>query len=101
MLNCIIATILPKSGTNRPRTPASFIRRSTASRWWRAGQPPLVGGIDAVVVDDEIGRAGDLVATAARRQTEKPVEHRRRLAVVLFQRRAEDAGQVADVLGDK
>ena len=31
MLNCIIATILPKSGMNRPSTPASFMRRSTVS----------------------------------------------------------------------
>ncbi len=31
MLNCIIATMRPKSGTKRPRTPASFIRRSTLS----------------------------------------------------------------------
>ena len=29
------------------------------------------------------------------------VEHRRRLAVVLLERGAEDAGQVADVLGDQ
>ena len=31
MLNCIIDTTLPKSGTKRPSTPASFMRRSVGS----------------------------------------------------------------------
>ena len=31
MLNCIIATMRPKSGMKRPSTPASFIARSTGS----------------------------------------------------------------------
>ena len=31
MLNCIIATTLPKSGTNAPSTPVSFMRRSSVS----------------------------------------------------------------------
>ncbi len=60
----------------------------------------LVGGIDAVVVDDEIGRARNRAA-AAGGQAEKAIEHRRGLAVVLLQRGAEDARQVADILGDE
>ena len=60
----------------------------------------LVGDVDAVVVDDEIGRAGNL-AVAAGGQAEEAVEHRRRLAVMLLERGAEDARQVADVLGDQ
>ncbi len=31
MLNCIIATMRPKSGMKRPSTPVSFMRRSTIS----------------------------------------------------------------------
>ncbi len=59
-----------------------------------------VGDVDAVVVDDEIGRTGNLVV-AAGGQAEQAVEHRRRLAVMFFQRSTEDARQVADVLGDQ
>ena len=65
-----------------------------------AGEDLFVGDVDAVVVDDEIGRAGDL-AVAAGGQAEEAVQHRRRLAVMLLERGAEDAGQVADVLGDQ
>src|SRR6266702_1330085 len=35
MLNCIIATMRPKSGTKCPSTPVSFMRRSTVSAWLR------------------------------------------------------------------
>src|SRR5919199_3708463 len=31
MLNCIMATTRPKSGTKRPRTPVSFMCRNTTS----------------------------------------------------------------------
>jgi hypothetical protein len=33
MLNCIIETILPNSGMNRPSTPASFMRRRMIAGW--------------------------------------------------------------------
>ena len=56
--------------------------------------------VDAVVVDDEVGRAGILRRPAAA-ETEEAVEHRGRLAVVLLERGAEDAGEVADLLGDE
>ena len=65
-----------------------------------ADEDLLVGDVDAVVVDDEIGGARDL-AVAAGGQAEEAVEHRRRLAVMLLERGAEDARQVADVLGDQ
>jgi hypothetical protein len=35
MSNCICATTRPKSGMNRPNTPASLIQRSTVSGSWR------------------------------------------------------------------
>ena len=45
--------------------------------------------------------AGDLAVALAAAEAEEAVEHRRRLAVMLLERRAEDAGQVADLLGDE
>ena len=61
MLNCIIATMRPKSGTKRPSTPASFISRSTTSGALRGRQDveeDLVGlGILAQSGSDELQRA--------------------------------------------
>src|SRR5690606_26463064 len=52
---------------------------------------------DPVVLDDEIGRAGNLLPPPAA-EAEQPVEGRHRLAVVLLERGAEDAGEIADLL---
>ncbi len=60
----------------------------------------VVGDVDPVVVDDEIGRAGEL-ALAAREGEEDAVEARHMLGLLLLERGAEDAGQVADILGDE
>ena len=60
----------------------------------------VVGDVDAVIVDDEVGRPGKL-APAPREGQEDAVEAGHMLGLLLLQRRAEDAGQVADALGDK
>ena len=60
----------------------------------------VVGDVDAVIVDDEIAGAGEL-ALAAREAEEQAVEARHLLGLLLLERRAEDAGQVADILGDQ
>ena len=153
-MNCIIATILPKSGISLPSSPASFMRLrlssglrsevrmsrnsrlASASRRsvavdqpQRAGeqlqrvgmvfqpvpvgepeQPQqvdrialehlVVGDVDAVVVDDEIAGAGEL-ALAPREAEEDAVEAGHVLGLLLLERGAEDAGQVADILGDQ
>ena len=60
----------------------------------------LVGDVDAVVVDDEIAGAGEL-ALAPWRSRRRAVEARHLLGLRLLERGAEDAGQVADILGDQ
>ena len=60
----------------------------------------VVGDVDAVIVDDEIAGAGKL-ALAPRKPEEQAVEARHFLGLLLFECRAEDAGQVADILGDQ
>ena len=60
----------------------------------------VVGDVDAVVVDDEVAGAGEL-ALAAREGEEDAVEARHMLGLLLLERGAEDAGQVADILGDQ
>src|SRR5690606_34467813 len=55
---------------------------------------------DAAVVDHEVARARQL-ALAAREGEEQPVEARYLFCLLLLQRRAEDARQVADILGDQ
>ena len=60
----------------------------------------VVGDVDAVIVDDEVAGAGKL-APAPREPEEQAVEARHFLGLLLLQRRAEDAGQVADILGDQ
>ena len=70
--------------------------RLTGSRAKTSG----VGGVDAVVVDDEVGGVGDLVV-APPADAEEAVERRRRLGVMLLERGAEDVGEVADFLGDQ
>ena len=60
----------------------------------------VVGDVDAVVVDDEIGGAGQLAA-AAREGEEQPVETRDVAGLLFLKRRAEDTGEVADILGDQ
>ena len=62
MLNCIIATMRPKSGMKRPSTPASFIRRSTTSgelRDVRISQEQPIGlGVLAQFRVDQLQRWG-------------------------------------------
>ena len=61
MLNCIIDTTLPNSGTKRPSTPASFMRRSVGSGFLSEHsmlQEDAVGlGIVAQLVVDQPQRA--------------------------------------------
>ena len=61
----------------------------------------VVGGdVDAPVLDDEIGRALQL-ASARADAAEEAVQPRRVLRLALLELGADDAGQVADVLGDQ
>ncbi len=154
MLNCIIPTMRPNSGMNRPSTPASFMRRSAisgerrevrismnsrlasglarslasmrfsdcvtsrvASGWicrpersaTQNSRIRLTGSrskasrsatVDAIVVDAEVGRVGDGLRAPAQ-AAEQPVEPLRGLGLPLLQRRADDRGEIADVLGDQ
>jgi hypothetical protein len=58
----------------------------------------VVDDVDAVIVGDEIARAGDLAA-AAREGQEDAAEAGHILGLLLLQRGAEDAGEVAHRLG--
>ena len=56
--------------------------------------------VDAVIVDDEIVGVAELGGSARRSpRREHPAQHRRRLGLHVFESRAQDGGQVADVLG--
>jgi hypothetical protein len=156
MLNCIIATTLPKSGMKRPSTPglvhAAQVERRIAARRQDIHEQPvglrigaqrlvdqlqrapyplqrvrmevepvaigepehpddvdrillehvLVGNVDTLVLDDEIVRTLDFLRPPREGQgLQEPVECRRLLDLFLLQRRADDARQVADILGDQ
>ena len=61
-----------------------------------------VGDVEAAVVDAEIGAAARMLAARAPGQrVEQLAEARRGLQLLHLQRRAQDGGQVADVLGDQ
>ena len=60
----------------------------------------VVGDVDAVVVDDEVGGAGEL-APAPREADQEAVEARHLLGLLFLERGTEDARQVADILGDE
>ena len=67
---------------------------------WIAAEGIGVRNVDAVVLDDEIWKTGDLLA-APRKGRENPVEARHVLRLHFLQRRTENARQVADILGDQ
>jgi hypothetical protein len=57
-----------------------------------------IGDVDAVVVDDEIVGLGQRAAPARLELRHHAAEHRRALGLPVLQRRAQDGGEVADVL---
>ena len=59
-----------------------------------------VGGIDAPVLDDEIAGALQLLRAGAE-AADEAVQPRRVLRLAVLQLGADDAGQVADILGDQ
>ena len=61
----------------------------------------LVGDVDAVVVDAEIGPRADLPPLLPVHRTSRRLSPGDGLELLHFQRRAQDRRQVADVLGDE
>ena len=61
----------------------------------------LVGDVEPVVVDAEVGARAQLPALLPVQRPQEAAESRRRLELLHLQRRAQDRRQVADVLGDE
>ena len=66
------------------------------------GEDSLVDGVDAAILDEEIRRFGTCARRFKPKRRQERAERSARLAVLLPPaRRAEDARQVADILGDE
>ena len=60
-----------------------------------------VADVDAVVVDDEVRALAQATPAARPQPRHHPAEHRRGLGLARLQARAQDRGEIADVLGDQ
>ena len=65
------------------------------------GEDLLADGVDAAIVDAEVGGAAELGAAAPAERREQRVQGGQALQLLHLERRADDAGQVADFLGDE
>ena len=65
------------------------------------GEGVLADGVDAAILDAEVGGATELGAAAPTERREQCVERGQALQLLQLERRADDAGQIADFLGDE
>ena len=61
----------------------------------------VIGDVDAVIVDNEIAGAGKFALAPRKAVRKRRLKPGTCLCLLLFERRAEDAGQIADILGDR
>ena len=65
------------------------------------GKDVLVDGADAAVLDAEVGGAAKMGAALPAERRQKRAEARQRLQLLHLERRADDAGELANFLGDE
>ena len=65
------------------------------------GEGILADGIDAAILDAEVGGATELGAATPTERRKQCVERGQALQLLQLERRADDTGQIADFLGDE